>query len=116
MGGTDDISNIIELSVAEHADAHQKLFEEHGHWQDYLAWQGLAGLIPKEELVRLIQSEAGKARILKHGNPFSGIRTWGNFAINKEFLRKRKQWPKDFINRVIKIHNLVQNGTLKNMQ
>lgn len=85
MGGSDDPSNLIELSVEEHAEAHRKLFEEHGHWQDYLAWQGLIGLLPKEELIKKIQSEAAKERILKFGNPFSGIRTWGNFAINEEF-------------------------------
>jgi HNH endonuclease len=30
MGGTDDPSNLIELSLAEHADAHLKLYEDHG--------------------------------------------------------------------------------------
>ena len=87
MGGTDDKDNLIELSVEDHAEAHRKLFEEYGHWQDYIAWQGLAGLISKEDLIKKIQSEAGKARILKHGNPFSGVRTWGNFAINEDFHR-----------------------------
>ena len=88
MGGTDDPENLIELTIEDHAEAHRKLFEEHGHWQDYVAWQGLAGLIPKEELVKKIQSEAGKARIEKHGNPFSGVRTWGNFSINEEFRKQ----------------------------
>lgn len=88
MGGTDDPENLIGLTVEEHAEAHRKLFEEHGHWQDYIAWQGLAGLISKEELVKQIQSEAGKARIQKHGNPFSGVRTWGNFSINEEFRKQ----------------------------
>ena len=53
-----------------------------------MAWQGLAGLIPKEELVKKIQSEAAKARIEKQGNPFSGVRTWGNFSINEEFRKQ----------------------------
>ena len=88
MGGSGDPENLIELTVEEHAEAHRKLFEEYGHWQDYVAWQGLAGLIPKEELVKRIQSEAGKARIEKHGNPFSGVRTWGNFSINEEFRKQ----------------------------
>ena len=87
MGGSDDPSNLVELSIEDHAEAHRKLFEEHGHWQDYLAWQGLAGLIPKQELVRLIQSEAAKTVLEKYGNPFSGVRTWGNFAINEEFRK-----------------------------
>jgi len=87
MGGTDDPENLIRLTVEEHAEAHKKLFEEHGCWQDYLAWQGLAGLISKEELVKQIQSEAAKAKLEKYGNPFSGVRTWGNFLINEEFRK-----------------------------
>lgn len=50
MGGTDDPSNLVELTVEEHAEAHRKLWEEHGHWEDRLAWMGLAGLAPKAEL------------------------------------------------------------------
>ena len=43
-GGTDDISNLIELSPLEHAEAHRLLYEQFGRWQDYIAWQGLSGL------------------------------------------------------------------------
>lgn len=56
-GGTDDPENIIELSVKEHADAHRILFEEHGRWQDKLAWEALSGLIGKEEITRRAQSQ-----------------------------------------------------------
>ena len=88
MGGTDDPENLVELTIEEHAEAHRKLFEEHGHWQDYIAWQGLAGLISKEELIRRIQVEAGKFRIEKHGNPFANIKTPYNFSINEEFRKQ----------------------------
>ena len=60
MGGTDDPSNLIELTPEEHAEAHRKLYEDHGHWQDYVAWQGLAKLATKEEHVHMLLSEAGK--------------------------------------------------------
>jgi len=60
MGGTDDPSNLIELTVEEHAEAHRVLYEKYGHWEDKLAWQGLAGLIDKEELVKQMLSEAGR--------------------------------------------------------
>jgi len=60
MGGSDDSTNLIELTVEEHADAHKKLYEEYGHWQDYVAWQGLAKLSDKKDLVALRLSEAGK--------------------------------------------------------
>ena len=58
MGGTDDPANLIELTVEEHAKAHKKLYEEHGRWQDYYAWKGLAGLISSQEVVRAVQSKA----------------------------------------------------------
>jgi hypothetical protein len=57
-GGTDDPSNLIELTVEEHAEAHRLLYEQHGRWEDYYAWQGLSGRIGKEELIRQIQSVA----------------------------------------------------------
>jgi hypothetical protein len=37
-GGTDDASNLIELSVEDHAEAHRILYEKHGRKGDKLAW------------------------------------------------------------------------------
>jgi hypothetical protein len=44
MGGTDDPANLVDLTPAEHAEAHRLLYEQYGNWQDYVAWQGLAKL------------------------------------------------------------------------
>lgn len=52
LGGTDEPSNLIKLTIEEHAEAHRILYEQLGHWQDKLAWQGLAGLIGKDELLQ----------------------------------------------------------------
>lgn len=52
MGGTDEPSNLIQLTVEEHAEAHRKLYETYGYEQDKLAWQGLLGIIPKEDIVK----------------------------------------------------------------
>jgi hypothetical protein len=69
MGGSDDSSNLIELTPEEHAEAHRKLYEEHGHWQDYVAWQGLAKLATKEEHVFMLLSEAGrKGNAIRNAN------------------------------------------------
>jgi len=87
-GGTDDIENLIELSIADHAKAHKELFDLYGCWEDYLAWQGLAGMITKEELIKNLQSMSAKKTLEKHGNPFSGIRTSTNCAINDEHHSK----------------------------
>lgn len=51
MGGTDDPSNLIELTIAEHAEAHLQLFLQHGKAEDYLAWRGLLGCVGKEEFL-----------------------------------------------------------------
>jgi hypothetical protein len=68
MGGTDDPSNIVEITVEEHAEAHRVLYEKYGRWQDELAWKGLAGIVGKEEIIRRAQSEANKGR--KHSEEY----------------------------------------------
>ena len=61
-GGTDDTSNIIKLSIEDHAEAHRILYEEHGRWQDEMAWKALSGQIPYAEITRLKQSLATKGK------------------------------------------------------
>jgi hypothetical protein len=89
VGGTDDPSNLILLTVEEHAEAHRKLYEEHGRWQDYVAWQALTSNITEEE-ARIMSvkfaltgkskseehcqriSESLKKRYAELGNPSKG--------------------------------------------
>jgi hypothetical protein len=60
MGGTDDPSNLVELTIQEHADAHKKLWEEHkNHW-DRIAWLALSGAVHTSEVSKLVQYEACK--------------------------------------------------------
>lgn len=59
MGGTDDPSNIIKLTVAEHAEAHKRLYEKYGKVEDKWAWKGLEGLIEKKD----ISSEIGRRKL-----------------------------------------------------
>jgi len=61
LGGTDEPSNLIKITIEEHAEAHHILYEQLGHWQDKLAWQGLAGLIGKDELLQEIYKNRGHA-------------------------------------------------------
>lgn len=56
MGGTDDPSNLIDLTVEEHALAHKELWEKHGKWQDLVAWRALEGQITSDDLRRMITS------------------------------------------------------------
>jgi hypothetical protein len=60
MGGSDDPSNLIELTIEEHAEAHRLLYEKHGHTQDKVAWLGLAGIMPYAEIIYTLQSEGMK--------------------------------------------------------
>jgi hypothetical protein len=66
MGGTDDPSNLIELTVEEHANAHRILFEQYGKWQDKVAWQALSGNIGKEEILTEFYKNLNKGRIVSN--------------------------------------------------
>ena len=59
-GGTDHDSNLIELTIEEHAEAHRVLYETYGRWQDRVAWLSLSGIMKDEERIY---------EILKNSNP-----------------------------------------------
>ena len=50
-GGTNEKSNLVELSITQHAMWHFAEWQFHGLIEDYLAWRGLAGVAIKEEIV-----------------------------------------------------------------
>ena len=54
MGGSDDPSNLIQLTIEEHAQAHKLLFEKYGHWQDEVAWRALSGQVPNAEINHML--------------------------------------------------------------
>ena len=43
-GGTDEPSNLVALTIEEHAEAHRQLWLQYGRLEDKYAWLGLAGL------------------------------------------------------------------------
>jgi hypothetical protein len=86
VGGSNDPSNLIELTVEEHAQAHKKLWEEDGRWQDYVAWQGLSGIIISKE----VHSEATKL----------GMKHWWNNLTEEqkqEYKQKCSKRPDNYI-------------------
>ena len=82
MSGSNHSSNIVTLSVEEHAEAHRKLYEEHGKWQDKIATDMLSGQIKSDEVRR----ELCRARML-NDNPMN------NPESVKKMLESRK-WYK----------------------
>jgi len=66
MGGTDDPSNLVELTVEEHAEAHRKLFEQYGNLEDKVAWKALSGTIGKEEFFHDLAVIAGRKSGVKN--------------------------------------------------
>ena len=66
MGGSDDPSNIIELSIEEHANAHYDLWIKYNKKEDLLAYLGLKKLISKEEILKELCSHK------KENNPNYG--------------------------------------------
>lgn len=58
MGGTDDPSNLVEVTVEQHALLHKQLWEDLGDIRDFYAWKALSGRV--EDKIRLRCSLGGK--------------------------------------------------------
>lgn len=65
MGGTDDPSNLIKVTIDDHAEEHRKLYEKYGKWQDKLAWKALSG--------QITMGEASKEAIRMAGAQWKGM-------------------------------------------
>lgn len=62
-GGSNDKSNIVSLTIIEHAAAHFWLWLRYRRFEDRVAWQGLSGMIDKQEAIRQIQNRNGTIAI-----------------------------------------------------
>ena len=56
-GGDNSPSNLVELTIEEHAEAHRILYEEYGRKQDLAAYLGLSGLASKKEIYQMLLDE-----------------------------------------------------------
>ena len=61
-GGTDEPSNLVKLTIEEHAEAHRILYEEHGRWQDKVAWLTLSRQMTCAEAIKMAQSLSNKGK------------------------------------------------------
>ena len=85
-GGTDEETNLVELSITDHAEAHKKLYEQYGRPEDKLAWKCLAGMFSKEEIIKEVCSLAGKKGGAKGGKANKGKKQ------TTEWIEKRKMF------------------------
>lgn len=65
MGGTDNPSNLVELTVLEHAQAHKELYEKYGKTEDLCAYYMLSGKNLDPEFVKARASLGGLASYKK---------------------------------------------------
>ena len=65
MGGSDDPSNLVKLTIEEHAQAHRDLYDLYGKREDYIAWKALSGQITYKEASYLAAKKGG-LKGLKH--------------------------------------------------
>jgi hypothetical protein len=128
MGGSDDPSNIIELTVEEHAEAHRVLYETHGKEQDLIAWRGLSGIIPRKEAVAAACSLAGKIsnkkRLSDGTHPWLNSETQRNTQLkrlekgthnflNPELREKQKIAVRKFLKENNPVYEQISNGKNK---
>jgi len=72
MGGSDDSSNLVELTIEEHAEAHKVLYEQYGNWKDFIAYSGLLKLMTTDECYKIAIREGAKK-----GARASNLKRWG---------------------------------------
>lgn len=94
MGGTDDPSNIVEVTVEEHAELHLDLYLQHGLMGDWLAYHTLSGQITAAEATRQAQIHANKTRVWseesrKKISDFHKGRTWRKGAKLSDETKKK---------------------------
>jgi len=94
MGGTNDPSNLIEITIEQHAEAHKALYEQHGKEEDRIAWLALSGQISKKEaliLSRRLGRKITNAKLKeKYGEDWRSILANLGSAKGIEALRKYK--------------------------
>lgn len=88
-GGTDEPSNLVEVSVEEHAELHLYEYLCHGLREDFLAYHALSGQIGKEE-IQLERSRIGQINSQKAMSP-EGRQRQFDASHTKEANEKRRK-------------------------
>ena len=88
-GGTDEVSNLIEVSVVCHAMFHWCNWQLWGDIRDKLAWKGLAGISQKEEIVEEINAHFQPINSAKGLKAMAELR-----ATNLEYRERERELAK----------------------
>jgi hypothetical protein len=87
MGGTDDPSNLVSVTVEEHANLHKQLWEDLGHWQDRIAWLALSGQIKTSEITDIINQKISEKLKTLYNN---GLVPWNKGKIDIYSIEQRE--------------------------
>jgi hypothetical protein len=91
LGGTNEPDNIVEVTIEQHALLHKQLWEDLGHKEDFLAWQGLSKLMTTDEC-RLSSMLEGS----KKGAAVTNAKRWSNHK------KRERKYPKNTDGRKIR--------------
>jgi hypothetical protein len=86
MGGSNEPSNLVILTISDHAEAHRILWETHKKMEDYYAWQGLLGNITGYEILKgIMVSEKMRNHLSKKGKEY-----WNSLTEEEKNKKKEK--------------------------
>lgn len=105
MGGTDDPSNIVELTIPQHAAAHKRLYKQYGKEEDLIAYRMLSGQITAYEANILATKSANAGNNYRKGKTQEG--DMARFAYWKD--KKRSEEHKKNISKGLMGHVVSQS-------
>lgn len=94
MGGSDEESNLVELTVEEHAEAHRVLWEEHGNEYDRIAWLSLTKQIDCAEARILSVIEWNKNRTISNETKQKMSQSMKKYYSNPENIKNQSEATK----------------------
>jgi len=104
MGGTDDKSNLIELTPKQHAQAHKKLYEKYGKWEDKVAFEMLSGQITSYQAQQKARRLANLGKVHSEKHRLKNSLAKKKFFKNKENRENMKNKMKGNSNHLGKLH------------
>lgn len=96
-GGSDEPSNLIRLTIEQHAEAHRLLWEQYGRLEDKFAWLGLAGLTDEAAIVgQKLANKAKKRADVRSKMSAAKKEHWNDFEYRQKMqrIRSTKEYKK----------------------